>query len=288
MGRWPGSGRLTSMGRRTVRVPTVRMTASAQPPAQPRIDLVSVEEPLSIRYRGTPLNLLMRTPGDDFELTLGWLITEGLIESAAQVHELRHCQDLGPDGLPSYNSVDITFKSEVSLANIGLDRDFPSSSACGICGSANIAAVKRRSRYSLHLDKTTFSGQELIQLVEQLQHSQRDFHRTGGLHAAALFRAGELLVAREDIGRHNAVDKVIGWAAKNDLLPLRETILLVSSRASFELAQKAVMAGIPCLAAVSAPSSLAIELAQEAALTLIAFLRPPRFTIYADSGRINS
>ncbi|MGL5828495.1 MAG: formate dehydrogenase accessory sulfurtransferase FdhD [Angustibacter sp.] len=274
------------MGRRTVRVPVVRISATTELGALDRTDLVSVEEPLSIRHGHRPLNVLMRTPGDDFDLTLGWLITEGLIDAADQVHELRHCQDMGADGLPTYNSVDIALKPGVRLPEVGLDRDFPSTSGCGICGAATIAAIRRRAQHSLDTDTTPISGRLLLHLVEQLQSAQRDFQRTGGLHAAALFRDGELLVAREDIGRHNALDKVIGWAARNYQLPLRGCILMVSSRASVELAHKATMAGAPCLAAVSAPSSLAIDLAREVGLTLIAFLRPPRFTVYAGSERL--
>jgi FdhD protein len=274
------------MGRRTVRVSANRITIG-QAALPPQLEAVTVEEPLSIKVAGTPLTLLMRTPGADFDLTLGWLQTEGIITSAAQVHEMRHCQDLGADGLPTYNSVDVRLKPGVQLPELSLLRDFPSTSGCGICGTANIAAVKRRAPADLAHDQSRFSPQILATLPEKLRASQSDFQRTGGLHAAGLFRAdGQLLAVREDIGRHNAVDKVLGWALRTDLLPPVGSVLVVTSRASFELAQKAAMAGVPCLATVSAPSSLAIELAREMSLTLIAFLRPPRLTVYADIGRI--
>jgi FdhD protein len=275
------------MGRRATRVRATRLTLTATGAiALTRPDAVTVEEPLHIRINHQSALVTMRTPGDDFDLALGFLITEGLLTDASDVGQLRHCQDLGEDGLPTYNVVDVLLRPEVAPPEIS-PRAFPATSSCGVCGKSSIEQVRLRSPYDVRADRQQIDPAVLVELPAQLRAHQPQFDRTGGLHAAALFTAGgQLLVTREDIGRHNAVDKVIGWAARQNLLPLVGCVLLVSSRASFELAQKAMMAGIPCLAAVSAPSSLAIELAVDIDLTLIGFLRPPRLTIYHDSGRL--
>ncbi len=252
-----------------------------------RPDTVTVEEPLEIRVAGRPLVVTMRTPGDDFDLTIGFLVTEGLIAGAADVHNLMHCQDQGADGRPTYNVVDVGLRPGVSLPDTAQDRSFAISSACGVCGKSSIEAIRVRSPYDLSTDHTSITAQTLAGLPGALRGQQPVFDRTGGLHAAGLFTAtGDLLAVREDVGRHNAVDKLIGHASREDLLPLTGSILMVSGRASFELTQKAVMAGIPCLAAISAPSSLAVELAVESAVTLVGFLRPPRMTVYSGHRRL--
>ncbi|MGN6613177.1 MAG: formate dehydrogenase accessory sulfurtransferase FdhD [Angustibacter sp.] len=279
------------MGRVTTRTPARRLQLDDDRlevvEVVGRPDTVTVEEPLQVRVGGRPLTVTMRTPGDDFDLTIGFLLTEGLIASAQDVATLMHCQDEGDDGRPTFNVVDVVLQPGVELPDVSLERSFFSSSSCGVCGKASVDAVRVRSPYDLAADTTPVSPAALAAMPDALRTAQKVFERTGGLHAAGLFTAdGELLAVREDIGRHNAVDKVIGWAAREGRLPLTGCVLFVSSRASFELTQKAMMAGIPCLAAVSAPSSLAIELAKEAGMTLAGFVRPPRMTVYAGAERL--
>jgi len=252
-----------------------------------RPDTVTAEEPLELRVAGRALAVTMRTPGDDFDLAIGFLLTEGLIRSAHDVATLMHCQDEGEDGRPTYNVVDVALRLGVPLPDVSLERSFYTTSSCGICGKASIEAVRVRSAYDVRLDTTALTPQTLLTLPDALRETQKVFDRTGGLHAAGLFTSdGALLATREDVGRHNAVDKLIGWAAREQRLPLTGCVLMVSGRASFELTQKALMAGIPALAAVSAPSSLAVELAVESGMTLIGFLRPPRMTVYAAPERL--
>ncbi|HEX3005038.1 MAG TPA: formate dehydrogenase accessory sulfurtransferase FdhD [Angustibacter sp.] len=279
------------MGRVTTRTPARRLQLDGDRlevvEVVGRPDTVTVEEPLQVRVGGRPLTVTMRTPGDDFDLTIGFLLTEGLISSAQDVATLMHCQDEGDDGRPTFNVVDVVLQPGVELPDVSLERSFFSTSSCGVCGKASVDAVRVRSPYDVTTDTTRISPAVLAAMPDALREAQKVFDRTGGLHAAGLFTAdGELLVVREDIGRHNAVDKVIGWAAREGRLPLTGCVLFVSSRASFELTQKAMMAGIPCLAAVSAPSSLAIELAKEAGMTLAGFVRPPRMTVYAGGERL--
>ena len=254
-----------------------------------RPDTVTAEEPLEVRVSGRALAVTMRTPGDDFDLALGFLLTEGLITGAADVATLMHCLDEGEDGRPTYNVVDVVLRPGVALPDVSLERSFYTTSSCGVCGKASIDAVRVRSTYDVRADTTRLAPQLLVTLPDALREHQKVFDRTGGLHAAGLFTAdGELLAVREDVGRHNAVDKLIGWAAREQRLPLTGCVLMVSGRASFELTQKALMAGIPCLAAVSAPSSLAVELAAESGMTLVGFLRPPRMTVYAGAERLGA
>ena len=232
-----------------------------------RPDSLVVEEPLEIRVDGRAVSVVMRTPGDDLDLALGFLTTEG-----ADVASAVACAD---------NVVDVTVHSMPDL-----QRNFFTSSSCGLCGKASIDAVRTASRYDVRPDDSPIDPAVLVTLPGQLRAAQKSFDKTGGLHAAGLFRDGELLCVREDVGRHNAVDKVIGWAVQRELLPLVGTVLQVSGRASFELVQKALMAGIPALAAVSAPSSLAVELADEAGMTLVGFLRGASYNIYASPHRL--
>ena len=277
------------MGRVTRRTPSYRLDLSdpAAPSMTSRPDTVTVEEPLEIRVGGVSLAVTMRTPGDDFDLTIGFLLTEGLIGAAEDVRALMHCQDQGDDGLPTYNVVDVTLAPGVTTPDTSAARRSYITSSCGICGKASIEAITTKSRYAVGRDRAQVDPRVLATMPETLRAHQKVFDRTGGLHAAALFTAhGQLLVVREDVGRHNAVDKVIGWAAREGRVPLIGHVLCVSGRASFELTQKALMAGIPTLAAVSAPSSLAVDLAIEAGMTLVGFVRDPKLTVYSGPDRL--
>ena len=262
------------------------VTAGHQPRVVRRPDTLAVEEPMEIRVDGEPLTVTMRTPGDDFDLTLGFLHGEGLICAADDVARLMHCLDTDAHGSPTYNVVDVTLRDGISLRD-NASRAFVTTSACGVCGTASIDALQTTSRYAVAEDSAKVDPAVLCSLPGRLRAAQKAFDRTGGIHAAGLFTiGGELLVAREDVGRHNAVDKVLGWALRECRVPLTGHVLVVTSRASFELTQKAHAAGIPVLAAVSAASSLAVELADRVGLTLVAFVRPPHFTVYAGEQRV--
>jgi FdhD protein len=274
----------------TTRAPAARyeVTDGEAPRVVRRPDTLAVEEPMEIRVDGAPLTVTMRTPGDDFDLTLGFLHGEGMVASADDVARLMHCLDTDDAGSPTYNVVDVTLRAGMSLPD-NAQRAFATTSACGVCGTASIEALQTTSRYAVAEDPTTVDPALLCSLPGRLRTAQKAFDRTGGLHAAGLFTAaGELLVVREDVGRHNAVDKVVGWAMREGRLPLTGHVLVVTSRASFELTQKAHAAGIPVLAAVSAASSLAVELADRVGLTLVGFVRPPHFTVYAGEQRVST
>lgn len=252
-----------------------------------RTDLLAVEEPLEVRVGGAPFTVTMRTPGSDVELVHGLLYSEQVIGAARDVALARYCAGEGPDGLNTYNVLDVTLAAGVAPPDPGLQRNVLTTSACGICGSTSIDAVTRRARYALD-ERFRVRADVISRGQELLRTQQRVFAQTGGLHAAALLTAtGELSSAREDVGRHNAVDKVIGSALLADRLPLSDSVLCVSGRASFELTQKAVLAGIPVLAAVSAPSSLAVELAESAGLTLVGFVRAGQMNVYTHAERIS-
>ncbi len=277
------------MGRVTQRARAVRIEVSdpTSPQFVERPDTVVVEAPMEIRVDGLPLTVTMRTPGDDFDLTIGFLLSEGLIAGADDVRRLMHCLDEDESGSPTYNVVDVTLAEGVTGPTESEARRFLTTSACGVCGTASIDAVRTTGRYAVESDELRIDPAVLAGLPAKLRTHQKVFDRTGGVHAAGLFTAdGEVVVVREDIGRHNAVDKVVGWAAREGRLPLTGHVLVVSSRASFELTQKAFVAGIPVLAAVSAPSSLAIELATEVGLTLVGFVRDPRLTVYSGRRRL--
>lgn len=277
------------MGRITVRRAVVRVTVGQEP--QRRIDTLAAEEPLEIRVAGAPLAITMRTPGHDVELAAGFLVSEGVIASADDFHSAIHCGGPGTGGrVNEYNVLDVTLAPGVRPPAPEVTRHFYTTSSCGMCGKASIDAVRTVSRFDVRADPVTVGPEEVTAYPDRLRAEQAVFEKTGGLHAAALFDAGsgELLVLREDVGRHNAVDKVIGWALLQGRLPLRATVLQVSGRASFELVQKAVMAGIPVLSAVSAPSSLAVELADEAGLTLLGFVRGDRFNVYTRADRVRT
>ena len=247
-------------------------------------DYLAAEEPLEIRIGGDPLSVTMRTPGNDLELAAGFLLTEGLVTKRAQIVTLENVvEDSERD---RGNVVRAVLAPEAAPDLQKMRRHFFAASSCGICGKASIDSVRART---LEPPNPAFrlDAEVLLRLPEALRASQAVFGRTGGLHAAALFDAkGELLVLREDIGRHNAVDKVIGWALLENRIPLADVVLLVSGRGGFEIVQKAIVAGLPVVASVSAPSSLAVQLARELGLTLIGFLRDRRFVIYSGEDRI--
>ncbi|QNE36993.1 formate dehydrogenase accessory sulfurtransferase FdhD [Leifsonia shinshuensis] len=253
-----------------------------------REDVLAVEEPLEIRVAGTPLSITMRTPGSDFDLAAGFLVSEGVISHGDQLSAIRFCAGDTADGENTYNVLDVTLAPGVPRPDASLDRNFYMTSSCGLCGKASIDAVRTRSAHPVDADPVTVTDELLTTLPDRLREGQAMFEKTGGLHAAALFDAatGTLLVLREDVGRHNAVDKVVGWALKEGRLPLSGTVLMVSGRASFELVQKASMAGIPILAAVSAPSSLAVDLGRELGLTVVGFLRGSSMVVYSGAERI--
>ncbi|MFI9352349.1 formate dehydrogenase accessory sulfurtransferase FdhD [Streptomyces lydicus] len=275
------------MGRVTERRRVIRIRDGA---VSSRPDTLVAEEPLEIRLNGKPLAITMRTPGDDFALAAGFLVSEGVLGAAEELQNILYCAGATEDGVNTYNVVDVKTAPGVVIPDLTLERNVYTTSSCGLCGKASLDAVRTTARWQLdtspdtpvRLDPATLSA-----LPDRLRSAQRVFERTGGLHAAALFTTeGELLDAREDVGRHNAVDKIVGRALQQGLLPLSSAVLMVSGRASFELAQKAVMAGIPVLAAVSAPSSLAVDLAQETGLTLVGFLRGTSMNVYAGEHRL--
>jgi FdhD protein len=247
-------------------------------------DFLAAEEPLEIRIGENPLSVTMRTPGHDVELAAGFLFTEGLVQRREQIVALENVTS-DNDGKRG-NVVRAELNSEALPDFEKLRRHFFAASSCGICGKASIDAVRSRL---LRIPNPDFrvAPNLLVSLPEALRSAQDVFERTGGLHAAALFDSGgKPLIVREDIGRHNAVDKIIGWALLNDRIPLSDCVLLVSGRGGFEIIQKAIVAGIPVVASVSAPSSLAVQLARELRLTLIGFLRGNRFVVYAGDDRV--
>ena len=255
-----------------------------------RPDTLAVEEPLEIRLDlgggAETFTVTMRTPGHDLELALGFLVSEGVVRSPSDVVTARHCPDAArdADGEPTHNVVEVRLRPGTVVPPA---RYRQVSSACGICGTASIDAVRTASAHSVADDLVRVTVATLAALPDKLRAAQRVFDRTGGLHGAGLFTAdGELVVLREDVGRHNAVDKVVGWAFERGQLPLRGQVLQVSGRASFELVQKAWTAGCPVLTAVSAPSSLAVDLATEAGMTLVGFSRGESFNVYSGPQRV--
>ena len=256
-----------------------------------RNDVVVTEEPLEIRIRvgdeSRTLAITMRTPGADFELAAGFLFSEGVVTEAAQIRGISYCRD---DDLPAEQLYNIVIVELVSSSHDDLhtlDRHFHMSSACGVCGKATLDAIALRGVGPV-AGGVAVTGATLTSLPERLESSQALFEKTGGLHAAALFTTeGELVAAREDVGRHNALDKLVGWGLLQKRLPFSDHVLMVSGRSSFEIAQKAVTAGIPIVCSVSAPSSLAVDVATRFDMTLVGFLRDGRFNVYAGSDRIS-
>lgn len=257
-------------------------------------DRVAVEEPLEIQLgsrsaegaAARSVSITMRTPGDDEELALGFLFTESIVSDPSQVASVEAVGE--PDAETGLrNRIRVILKPGVQIDTGRLERHFYTTSSCGVCGKASIDALRVQGLESLLPDESTFARAVIVALPERLRSAQSTFDETGGLHAAALFGAtGDIVVVREDVGRHNAVDKVVGWMFMNGRVPARGEGLLVSGRASFELMQKSLVAGIPLLAAVGAPSSLAVELAKDFGMTLIGFLRDGKFNVYNDNKRI--
>lgn len=253
------------------------------------VDDLATEEPLEIRLvaglQTRSLAVTMRTPGNDFELAAGFLLNEGIVRGRQDLTGISYCIDPQVDAQQRYNIVNVQLAGGAIPALERLERHFTVSSACGVCGKANIEALQTRAQRIE--DAVRISLGLVAQLPEKMRRAQRVFESTGGLHAAALFDSGgELLALREDVGRHNAVDKIAGWAVLNDALPLRGSVLLVSGRASYELVQKSIVARIPILCSVSAPSSLAVDLARSFGMTLLGFVRGSRANVYAGRERI--
>lgn len=270
------------MGRLTVRRRVTRVRPGAD--RSERVDTLAVEEPLEVRHGAQVLTVTMRTPGDDVDLVGGWLVAEGVVRRASDLPAVSFCPGLDDEGHQTYNVVEVRLADGIEPRRRSND---VTSSACGVCGAASLESVLVDSPYDLTDDDVRVDPDVLASLPDRLRSAQRVFDKTGGLHAAGLFTAdGELLCAREDVGRHNAVDKVVGWALREGRLPLRGLVLQVSGRASFELVQKATMAGAPVLSAVSAPSSLGVHLADERGVTLAGFVRGGGFNLYAAPERV--
>lgn len=252
---------------------------------EPVSDLLSREEPLEIRVRGHSVAVTMRTPGHDAELAAGFLLTEGLLHHRRDLVTIAHCQQ--GEAAQHENVLNVFLAAKVAFDVERLTRHVFASSSCGLCGKASIESVQQQ--FAPVKSKLKIRAALLLKLPERLRAAQKTFAQTGGLHAAALFDTrGKLLVLREDVGRHNAVDKVLGWAFLKQKLPLRSHVLLVSGRASFEILQKSLAAQVPIVTAVSAPSSLAVEFAQASGQTLAGFLRGETMNIYSHPERITS
>lgn len=277
-------------------------------PPRIREDSLAVEEPLQIRLSALAdprnsgpeitrdLTVTMRTPGHDFDLVTGFLLAEGIIRGAPDVAMMRYCAGEDADGQQTFNVIDVTLAAGVPLPPASAERQVLTTSACGICGTTSIDDVRKaldgRVGRQAESDDFRVSLTSLLAMPDHLRPAQSLFERTGGVHAAGAFTAYdgvvEAVCVREDVGRHNAVDKVVGWAAREGRLPWRDAVLQVSGRASFELVQKAAMAGMPVLAAVGAPSSLAVKLADEVGLTLVGFSRGTSCNVYTHPERIEA
>ncbi|MEQ1858916.1 MAG: formate dehydrogenase accessory sulfurtransferase FdhD [Chthoniobacteraceae bacterium] len=248
-------------------------------------DLVAAEEPLEIRVEGRTVAIVMRTPGEDRELAAGFLLTEGVIKSARDLFDLASC--VAPGGSGAENVIDAALAKPAAFDIAKLSRHVFTSSSCGICGKTSIdSAMKRRKAL---VDPVRVAARTILALPARLAREQTTFNATGGLHACALFSGdGKLLAVREDVGRHNALDKLIGWALLGKRTPLAGHIVLLSGRSSFEMIQKAHAAGIAIVAAIGAPSSLAVEFAREAGVTLCGFVRGRTMNVYAGAERVSS
>jgi FdhD protein len=269
--------------RNILSVPVDRVENGASTAVQ---DLLAVEEPLEIRLNEQPVSITMRTPGNDFELAAGFLFTEGIIPGPDAIECIRFT-DSHQHSRSTGNSLSVDLKSGVEIDFDRLERHFYTSSSCGVCGKASLEALAAQGCPMLSRNGPRVPGALIPELPQRLRQSQAVFDRTGGLHAAAMFDlSGQLQLLREDVGRHNALDKLIGAEMLAGRTPLSNRIVLVSGRASFELMQKALMAGIPVLAAVGAPSSLAVEVAQRYNMTLLGFVRDGRFNIYSGAWRM--
>jgi FdhD protein len=275
--------RLRGMTRDTLIVPVQAFEGVSR---SSRNDPLAVEEPLEIRLNGSPISITMRTPGDDLDLAAGFLFTEGIIDDYSQILSIRQ-PDIVRTSRRATNSVHVCLRPGIEFDSERLTRNFYATSSCGVCGKASIETIEIKPSRRLPKTGPIFEAQSIHGFPEVLRQSQRVFERTGGLHAAALFSAdGTMLALREDVGRHNAVDKLIGFGIAGRGLPFGDSLILVSGRAGFELVQKAAMAGIPILAAVGAPSSLAVEAALHFRMTLLGFVRARRFNSYSEGWRI--
>jgi FdhD protein len=251
----------------------------------PIVDALAVEEPLEIRLAGRRFTLTMRTPGNDEELAAGFLLAEGFITNASELGEIRRVRDA--KGANEPNAIDVILNVRADGLRERLKRNFTISSSCGVCGKTSIESITRR--IAPIASRAKLEASTILLLGAKLRESQEVFAATGGLHACGLFDLeGKLIATREDVGRHNAVDKIVGWALANEMLPLSKSLMMVSGRLSFEIVQKAAAAGLPILVAVSAPSSLAVELADEAGITLVGFLRNGSFNVYTHRARISA
>ena len=261
--------------------------------AEEETDVLAAEEPMEIRVEtgeqndrsSTSLSVTMRTPGNDFELAAGFLLTEGIVARKRDIVRIEYCTDPGIN--QEYNIVSAMLRPDVAFRADRLSRHFYMTSSCGVCGKTSLEAVRVAARHSIPKGSPQVDREAIQSMPERLRQDQALFSETGGLHAAGLFEThGKLLSLREDVGRHNAVDKVIGEAFLADRVPLSDRVLAVSGRASFEIMQKAAVAGIPIVVAVGAPSSLAVTLADEFDMTLVGFARGERFNVYAGRERI--
>ena len=268
-------------GKKTLERATRRWRASSFTNGR---DLLAVEEPLEIRLAGRRFTVTMRTPGHDEELVAGFLFAEGFVSAANEIGEIRRVR--GSSGKPEANVIDVILNVPVEDLRERLQRNFAVTSSCGLCGKTSIEAIERRIA-PLSCANTGIEASVLMGLSAKMRSEQTIFADTGGVHAAALFdRSGALHVLREDIGRHNAVDKLVGWAMDRSRLPLGDSLVMVSGRLSFEIVQKVAAAGAPLLAAVSAPSSLAVGLADQVGITLLGFLRDGAFNVYTHPERV--
>jgi len=282
-----------SVNEKKVKIATVTSTGDGKRVSESRQDVVAVEEPMEIRVvsgpaesrKGKSLSITMRTPGSDPELAVGFLFAEGIIQSNSQIENIEHC---GPtaDGQQAPNTVRVELVPGVDFDARRYQRHFYATSSCGVCGKASLEALEYQNLQPVE-SELRVKQQTVLKLPERLRQQQASFATTGGIHAAGLFDAdGKLLSIREDVGRHNAMDKLIGERFLEDSLPLSSSVVVVSGRASFELLQKSLAAGIPIFVAVGAPSSLAIELAEKYSITLVGFASQNRFNIYNRSDRL--
>lgn len=278
------------MSKKTKQIKILKVTAQNQVEQE---DQLAIEEPLEIQVeygaanqrKRKNISITMRTPGNDAELAIGFLFTEGILTSKQQIKNIQHIPRWDPE--PEENTILVQLEEEVVLDLQKLERHFYTTSSCGVCGKASIEAIQMQGFSSLPKEQPIFEADLIHHFPNTLLEKQSVFAQTGGLHAAALFdNSGKLILLREDVGRHNAVDKLIGHALMENLIPLNEYLILLSGRVSFELIQKSVMAGIPILAAVGAPSSLAIQLAEEVGMTVLGFVREERFNVYTRPERL--
>ena len=281
--------KISDRARRTSKTKTrVRVVADGKMRVRP--DTLATEEPMEIRLltggERQTVAITMRTPGADFELAAGFLYGEGIVESTDDIAKISYCVDSDLDAAQQYNIVNVELRGGREYDLRPLERHFYTSSACGVCGKASLEQLELRG-CPVALPGPEISAETLYSLPEKLREAQGLFDATGGLHAAALFdEEGNLVALREDVGRHNATDKLVGWALLENRLPLSGHVVMVSGRSSFEILQKCLTAGVPFVCAISAPSSLAVDVAREFGMTLVGFLRERRFNVYAGQERV--